>query len=130
MKMTKIALIAAIISLNGSFGFAFDTDEPPPKWTLSNTLKFIGTARRLRVNFKDASLPHALEFLKMNPSRDYNPEFELDDALQSWNGTLSFNETDVLMADVLARIAQQIGADIVVSPGVVKFQTRETAQKP
>ena len=105
---------------------AFDPGGPPPsEWTLSATCSFLAKTRMPQANYAPSTVPDVLEFLASDRPKAYRPIYAADDALMASTVRFSIDERDILVIDLLAKFAEKIGADLVISPGKVTFQSRK-----
>lgn len=105
---------------------AFDPISPPPQWTTQTQM--VAQLNRIvfpSVQYQQVTVEEALEFLRAGRPESYSPAFGMDTALQKSTARISINEKDITMMEVLARIADQSQADIVISPGRVTLQARK-----
>lgn len=77
------------------------------------------------VHYHNVTVEEALEFLQASRPMGYLPALSLDAALQNPAATITIEEKDITLMDVLARIAEQAHADLLISPGKVTLQARQ-----
>lgn len=113
-----------IIFLCAVLTYAFDPVGPPPMWTLVNTCSYLAKVIRPQVSFVDATVLEALEFLRGDRPPAYTPIYEVDEALLASRTTYSIDQKDISEFEVLAKLAEKLEADLVISPGKVLLKKR------
>lgn len=122
-----------IITLWTLLAHAFDPIGPPPVWTLTNTCAFLTKVIHPQVSFAAASVPEVLEMLRADRQRDYSPIYEAEESLLASDTTFSMDQKNVSDFEVLAKLAEKMEAELVISPGKVflkKRTSKKALQKP
>ena len=123
--MSQIAIFLLALLTTGAL--AFDPGgAPPAEWTLSATCSFLAKTRMPLASYSPSTLSEVLEGLALDRPRAYRPIYVADDALLASTVRFRFDEKDILVIDLLAKIAEKFGADVVISPGKVTFNSRKS----
>lgn len=122
--------VITIIVLWTALVHAFDPIVPPPVWTLTNTCSFLTKVIHPQVSFAAASVPEVLEMLRADRPSEYTPSYEAEASLLASDTTFSMDQKDVSDFEVLAKLAEKIEADIVISPGNVFLKKRNSTKAP
>lgn len=129
----RVNAAITIIALCAVLAHAFDPMGAPPVWTLTNTCSFLTKVIHPQVSFEAATVPEVLEMLNADRPRAYTPSYEAEESLLGSDTTFSMDQKDVSDFEVLAKLAEKIEADLVISPGKVflkKRSSKKTFQKP
>ncbi len=126
----RTRLTITIIAMCSVLAHAFDPAGPPPVWTLANTCSYLTKVIRPQASFVDATVPEVLELLRADRPRAYTPSYEADEALLASHITFSIDQKDISDFDVLAKLAEKIEADLVISPGKVFLKKRSAKKTP
>ncbi len=54
--------------------------------------------------------------------RPYRPDYELDEVLSKSDQTFEMDRKDATYLEILAWLAEQLGAELVIQPGKVRLQ--------
>lgn len=122
--------IITIITLCAALAHGFDPIGPPPVWTLTNTCSFLTKVIHPQVSFAAATVPEVLEMLRTDRPRAYTPSYEAEESLLASDMTFSMDQKDVSDFEVLAKLAEKIEADLVISPGKVFLKKRSSKKAP
>lgn len=122
-RVIRLSLLAVL--LFEAQVVAFEPAGPPPQWTQASTVAFLNRTVIPSVYYDKAPLGEAVEFIRLYRPPGHQPELMLDRTLQNAAAHISIQEQDITLMDLLARIADQAHADIVISSGKVILRSSE-----
>ncbi|MFD2159196.1 hypothetical protein ACFSW8_09830 [Rubritalea tangerina] len=111
------SLCSIALSLSAS---AFDPDGPPPKKTLAWTTSNLANVTIPNIDFDEAPVTFIAEYLsKRGMTKDHTVSIELKNLGETANKPITMKARNIRLLEVLGLVAEEIGAQLVISPGKV-----------
>ena len=106
-------------------GVAFDPAGPPPKKTMAWTVASVSQVIVPSVDFRDATVEDAVAFLTMSgPPKAYRASIDISQLGEKAQQKLTLHGRQMTLLKILGAIAQEIEADLLISPGTVSLVPR------
>ncbi len=103
------------------------------EWSIAGTTELITKAHLPQVNFEKTPLTEVLGLLARNLSHERVLILAADEKLLNAESTVSLDAEEISGLTVLTTVADEIQADLVISPGKIMLHARQTPppfQKP
>jgi len=119
----RIALALFLVALSAS-SRAFEPGRPPPSKTLSWTITFASHATIPRISYlnqtPEQAVHHLLGVLGIPP--EYSITVDTTRLKLANPAVITFNANNVTLLQALARVADQVHADLLIKPGSIVLQ--------
>jgi hypothetical protein len=121
--------IVTILLASCSFVLGFDPAGPPRKKTLSETCSYLSKVVIPTVDFSQATLEETVGFFELDKPKEYRLSYQIDDAFRDSGRRFTMKAKDVTYIVLIAAVAEQMDADILLSAGQVTFAVRKIDRK-
>lgn len=110
---------AALILLNSS-SWAFDPVGPPPSTSLSITVAHVTQVKLARVEYPDGPLLEVLDFIRvMEIPVKFGVTIDASQLDRPESKRVKLVAKDITILEAAAKVAEQLGADILIKPGKI-----------
>ena len=122
--------IVTILLASCSFVLGFDPSGPPRQKTLTETCSYLSKMVIPVVDFSQATLEETVGSFENDKPKEYRLSYNIDDPLRGSGKRFTMKAKDVTYIELIAAVAEQMDADILLSAGQVTFAARKNIRKP